>query len=248
MGTVGSRLREERERRGIGIEEVEAHTKIRARYLLALEHDQFDNLPDPIYARAFVRDYAEELGMDGQALLDEMPDPPPPPELVAVLPEPIESPPRLLPTRWLIAAAALVAVLAGLAWIGAGLGSGGSHAAAAAGSTAAAAGRLTTTPLPPPPGSISSRPPAHPAALPIAFVAAGGPCWLMVRSGSAAGPVLFSGMLETGSTRRFLRRRIWARLGAPWNISLRVDHRRIAVPIDTIGNLMVGRSGARAVA
>src|SRR6266581_2322224 len=72
MGGVGARLREERERRGIGIDQIEAETRIRAKFLLALEEDRFDALPGPAYVRAFVRDYAEQLGIDPQELVAEL--------------------------------------------------------------------------------------------------------------------------------------------------------------------------------
>src|SRR6476619_3475065 len=72
MADVGTRLREERERRGIGIDEIEAETRIRAKFLLALEEGRFDVLPGPAYVRAFVRGYAEQLGLDPQELLAEL--------------------------------------------------------------------------------------------------------------------------------------------------------------------------------
>ena len=72
MGEVGARLRDERERRGIGIDEIEAETRIRAKFLLAIEEERFDALPGPAYVRAFVRDYAEQLGLDPQELVAEL--------------------------------------------------------------------------------------------------------------------------------------------------------------------------------
>ena len=45
MGDLGTKLRDERERRGIGIDEIEAETRIRAKFLLALEEERFDVLP-----------------------------------------------------------------------------------------------------------------------------------------------------------------------------------------------------------
>jgi cytoskeleton protein RodZ len=72
MGEVGAILRDERERLGIGIDQIEAETHIRAKYLLALEEDRFDVLPGPAYVRAFLRGYAERLGLDPQALMAEL--------------------------------------------------------------------------------------------------------------------------------------------------------------------------------
>jgi cytoskeletal protein RodZ len=72
MADVGTRLRDERERRGIGIDEIEAETRIRAKFLLAIEEGRYDALPGPAYVRAFVRGYAEQLGLDPQELLAEL--------------------------------------------------------------------------------------------------------------------------------------------------------------------------------
>ncbi len=72
MGDVGTKLRSERERLGIGIDQVEAETHIRAKFLLAIEEERFDVLPGPAYVRAFVRGYAEALGLDPQELVAEL--------------------------------------------------------------------------------------------------------------------------------------------------------------------------------
>jgi cytoskeletal protein RodZ len=72
MADVGTRLRDERERRGIGIDEIEAETRIRAKFLLAIEEGRYEMLPGPAYVRAFVRGYAEQLGLDPQELVAEL--------------------------------------------------------------------------------------------------------------------------------------------------------------------------------
>jgi cytoskeleton protein RodZ len=71
MFEIGNTLREARLRRGLDIAECEAETKIRAKYLRALEEEEFDLLPAPSYVRGFLRTYAEYLGLDGQLVLDE---------------------------------------------------------------------------------------------------------------------------------------------------------------------------------
>jgi cytoskeleton protein RodZ len=68
---IGERLREARMRRKIDIAEVEATTKIRAKYLRALEHEDFDLLPGPTFVKTFLRTYAEYLGLDAQLLIEE---------------------------------------------------------------------------------------------------------------------------------------------------------------------------------
>lgn len=68
---VGSKLREARTRRRLGLQEVETATKIRARYLQAIENEEWDQLPGDIYARAFIRTYGSFLGLDGDRLAEE---------------------------------------------------------------------------------------------------------------------------------------------------------------------------------
>jgi Helix-turn-helix domain len=68
---IGITLRDARNRRKIDLSEVEAATKIRPRYLRALENEEWDALPGPTYARSFVRTYANFLGLDGDRLADD---------------------------------------------------------------------------------------------------------------------------------------------------------------------------------
>jgi cytoskeleton protein RodZ len=69
--SVGKKLREARTRRKLGLAEVEAATKIRGRYLQAIENDEWDQLPGDTYARAFIRTYGRFLGLDGERLAEE---------------------------------------------------------------------------------------------------------------------------------------------------------------------------------
>jgi cytoskeleton protein RodZ len=69
--TIGERLREARMRRGIDIGDVEVATKIRAKYLRALENEEFGMLPGGTFAKTFLRTYAEYLGLDAQLLVEE---------------------------------------------------------------------------------------------------------------------------------------------------------------------------------
>jgi cytoskeleton protein RodZ len=68
---IGPTLREARNRRRIDLAEVEAATKIRLRYLRAMENEEWDVLPGGPYTRSFIRTYASHLGLDGERLADE---------------------------------------------------------------------------------------------------------------------------------------------------------------------------------
>jgi cytoskeleton protein RodZ len=68
---IGPTLREARIRRKIDLSEVEQRTKIRVRYLRALENEEWDVLPGGSYTRSFIRTYGSFLGLDGDRLADE---------------------------------------------------------------------------------------------------------------------------------------------------------------------------------
>ena len=68
---IGDVLKRTRARRKIDIQTVEDQTKIRTKYLRALENEEWDVLPGPAYAKGFLRTYAQFLGLDGDALVDE---------------------------------------------------------------------------------------------------------------------------------------------------------------------------------
>jgi hypothetical protein len=68
---IGSSLREARERQDFDLAEVERMTKIRGKYLRALEEERFEQLPAETYVKGFLRTYAEMLGLDGQLYVDE---------------------------------------------------------------------------------------------------------------------------------------------------------------------------------
>ncbi len=55
----------------IDISEVEARTKIRAKYLRAIENEEWDLLPGPIYVKSFLRTYGDYLGLDSRLLIDD---------------------------------------------------------------------------------------------------------------------------------------------------------------------------------
>ena len=69
--TIGAILINERQKRGLSLDEVHEATKITVHNISALEEDRFDHFPNRVYARAFLRDYANFLGLDSGELLDK---------------------------------------------------------------------------------------------------------------------------------------------------------------------------------
>lgn len=71
MADIGPTLREARIRARIDMSEVEAQTKIRAKYLRAIENEEWDRLPGPVYVKSFLRTYGDYLGLDSRMLIEE---------------------------------------------------------------------------------------------------------------------------------------------------------------------------------
>ncbi|BBD64678.1 hypothetical protein NIES4072_16580 [Nostoc commune NIES-4072] len=65
---ITTHLRQVRQQKSICIEEIAARTLIRAGVLQALEEEQFEELPEPIFVQGFIRRYGDALGLDGNAL------------------------------------------------------------------------------------------------------------------------------------------------------------------------------------
>lgn len=87
--SLGQRLRQAREAKHISLETAEEVTRIRRKYLEALEADDYSALPGTVFLRGFVRNYAQFLGLDPEAMLALLPaDPAPAPPPVARRPAP----------------------------------------------------------------------------------------------------------------------------------------------------------------
>jgi hypothetical protein len=155
---IGATLRKARNRRKVELSEVEAATKIRTRFLRAIEDEDWDTLPGDVYARSFIRTYAGYLGLDGQRLAEEFGSRGPPegeggPSVSGEPVRPARSRPAVRSqARRRLGAAAIVAGLAGLA-VAIGLATGGedSTLSVEGSRTGTASGRVVLPPAPPEP-------------------------------------------------------------------------------------------------
>jgi cytoskeleton protein RodZ len=128
MAEIGATLREARMRAKIDINEVEARTKIRAKYLRAIENEEWDLLPGEVYVKSFLRTYGEFLGLDTRQLLDDFRrryERPSDHELRPIAPlgrdrERDRKPRGPLIPPWLVIGAVLVVVLVVLYFVGIG--------------------------------------------------------------------------------------------------------------------------------
>jgi cytoskeletal protein RodZ len=68
---LGKLLKEKREEKGMSLEELQTATKIQKRYLAAIEEGNYDVLPGTFYARAFIKNYCEAVGLNYETIFDE---------------------------------------------------------------------------------------------------------------------------------------------------------------------------------
>jgi hypothetical protein len=217
---IGSSLREARLRQGLDFPALEEQTKIRAKYLRALEDERFDLLPAPTYVRGFLRSYAETLGLDGQPFVDEYNI------RFAVIDDEAPIRARRVPVQRRdrggressIAVVALLAIAIVTALVIAAWRFGGPEGEMVPG--LAGQDQRTTSP--------SLVPGAAPARLVVRAV--GGDSWMEVRSGTGPGRLLYSGTLERGQRLSFQGRSLQLALAKPGNVSVRLNGNRVELP------------------
>jgi cytoskeleton protein RodZ len=223
---IGNSLREARVRRQLDFRQVEQATKVRSRYLRALEDEDFEVLPAETYVRGFLRSYADYLGLDGQLFVDEYNSRFVTGADVGPL-RPRRSPAkrtgRGLETNVILFALTAIAVMTALviaAW------------KFSAGSNPSTAARVVPKPaVAKPRARVQSTPRASTKAN-LLVRATRGNCWLEVHAGSASGRLLYQGTLERGQTQRFIARRLWMNAGAPGNLSVRLNGDAVPIGAD----------------
>jgi cytoskeletal protein RodZ len=206
---IGNSLRDARVRQGLELADLEGQTKIRAKYLKALEEEQFELLPGDTYVKGFLRAYAERLGLDGQLYVDEfnsrfVDDEEP---IVAARPRSRSRSARAESHAVLVALVGIVAVtvLVIAAW--------------RFGSTEEPSGDLDSTVATTP----ETQPPTEPstsAAEPVVLVvtAVRGPSRVEVHDGSAFGELVWEGTLREGTSQEFRGSELWLVVSKPRNL------------------------------
>lgn len=218
---LGASLRNAREAQGLTFEEVARATRIRPQFLAALETERFDRLPGGAYSRSFLREYAEQLGLEPRLFLEEydarfgeLRGPAAP--LVRV-----RGPSHRLRSGTVALLTAIVLTTAILAW------------RFGEEKHPARVSPIAHTPSAPKThGALARHRATRPASTRLVVVA-GGRCWLSVRVGSESGALVWEGILDGGRSVRFVRRSLWIRVGAPWNVSVRVNGKRVQLPHTT---------------
>lgn len=233
MFEIGNSLREARVRRGIDFAQAEVATKIRGKYLRALEDEQFALLPAQTYVKGFLRTYAEFLGLDGQLYVDEFnsrfvtgaDDHEPRARRSAARPQQRRH--RRLETNVVLVALAAIAILT-VVVISAWKASGGKSPAAT---------------------TVSRRPaaaPAHVVPPLLEVTAVRGSTHLIVHRTNATGTVVFDGTVSKGDPPRALRgSKLWVSIDTPENLRILVRGRLVHVPGSKPQVIIVSKSGWR---
>jgi len=249
---IGERLRNAREAKGLSLRAVADLTRIRAVYLQALEDEQFDQLPGAVYARGFLRTFADALGLDADRLMDAYPGAfeAPGPALIGTAGGEIPIRPAAPRSRLRIIAT-YVAVLLGLGLVAVGVigylqlrqfNEPVAPQAVAPVPSSAEPPRAAPQPAPPPvPAAPAITAPEPPPVSPEADpsqpavtngvsleVRTQGTSWLRV---TADGERVFQGLLHDGETRAWQAKgRLTIRVGNSPAVQVAVNGRRVAAP------------------
>lgn len=237
---LGSELREARVQRGLTLEQVAYETRIRTRYLEALEDERWDDLPGEAYAKGFLRTYADFVGLDGPQMLvryrTRFPRRSEPP--VSPRAQPPYEPKRALGAIAAVAVCALAAAAGLVAWRLDDSGDG--NQAAPPASRPAAKPQARPAPKPEPAAKPA---PAKPAVLALTTLA---DCWLEVRVGGSGGKVAWVGTLQPGRRLRLgLRKPLWLQAGNPDALRATIGGKARPLPAGA-GSIVATRAGVRA--
>jgi hypothetical protein len=218
MFEIGASLREARLRQGLDFPELEERTKIRPKYLRALEDERFEILPAPTYVRGFLRSYAEALGLDGQPFVDEYNS------RFAIGDEDAPLRARRVPTQprrdhqareSRIAVVALLAITVAAALVIAAWKFGGPE-------TESVPGLASPT--------ESQKPATTAGTARIVVRAVAGSSWMEVRSGASGAKLLYSGTLERGQRKAFQGQRLQLALEQPDHVQVRLNGASVGLP------------------
>ena len=212
MFEIGNSLREARVRQGLEYPQIELATKIRAKYIRALEDEQFGLLPAHTYVKGFLRTYAEFLGLDGQLYVDEFSS--------RFVGDGLEDSPRRVAPRVHqdrgIERKVLVLALAGIAVV---------TALVIVAWKFGASDSAT-----PPAANTQAATPAAPAASGLKLTGVNHGTYVEVRRRSATGAVLLQATLARGKVERIDGRRFWLYVRRASGVRVSLGGKAVALP------------------
>ena len=223
MFEIGNSLREARLRQQLDFPEAEHGTKIRAKYLRALEEERFEVLPSHTYVKGFLRSYAEYLGLDGQLYVDEYNS-----RFVSG-DEDLPLRTRRVPaargrrnerreSNVVLVALISIGILTALviaAWRFGGADPQNVRGLEPQTTTSA----RTAAPVTQATGTAT-----------LEVIATKGDSFVVARRGSAIGEVEYSGTVERGQKQRFVGKLLWIQVRSPANVLVRLNGNRVKLP------------------
>jgi hypothetical protein len=208
---IGNSLREARMRQQLDWPQIELATKIRAKYLRALEDEQFGILPAQPYVKGFLRTYAEYLGLDGQLYVDEYSsrnvggdafDEPVPRRSPRVHQN------RGIERKVLLLTLAGIAALTALVIVAWKFGGGDSGT----------------------PAVVTQRTPVAPAPSGLKLTGIRNGTYVEVRRGSRTGAVLLQATLQAGKVERIDGKRFWLSVRRPSGVRVSLAGKTVSLP------------------
>lgn len=218
MFEIGSSLREARLRQELDFPAIEAGTKIRGKYLRALEDEQFAQLPAQTYVKGFLRTYAEYLGLDGELYVDEFNSR----YVVGEEEPPIRARRTARPhVRKRMQSNVLLAALVGIALV---------TALVIAAWKSGSAPRENIVGMSPPAAKQKTQKPAATSKASVTFRAVR-PVSLTVHLNGPTGKVVAADTaLTAGQVLHFTAKRLWVTTGSPENLRVSVNAKHVALP------------------
>ncbi len=215
MFEIGNSLHEARLRRKVEFAQAEQATKIRGKYLRALEDERFDELPSETYVKGFLRTYADYLGLDGQLYVDEF-------NSRFVAGDDLEWRRRRSSSRderrkrsletsvvlLVLAIISLITIVVISAW--------------------KMSDNDTKAPVATHAKVAHKQVAVHHSDLEISAV--GGSSYVAVHKGGPAGKILFEGTVNRGKTEPFTGKWFWLNVSAPENLSITVRGKAVPLP------------------
>ena len=240
MFEIGSSLRDARVRRDISLQQAEDDTKIRVKYIQAMENEDFEILPAGTYVKGFLRTYAEYLDLDAQLLIDEYNERFGTGEHKEHVIQPTRSPKadtapkarRKHQTNYILVAILAVVIIAVLAYLGWGNSSSQKPTLVTTTETQAStqttpttttladvATRTATTPTQTQPAVLQS----------ISMTATSSENWIEIHKTSADGEVVWGGTLAAGESKTLAQTdlenqtQLWLMVGSPDGLTISVN-------------------------
>lgn len=249
MFEIGPALREARVRRHLTLQQVEEDTKIRVKYLQAMEAEEFHLMPGSAYVKGFLRSYAAYLGLDAQLFVDEYNSRyGEKVESLSESPNALKGPPRIRKASGLLFVALIAILTLAIIYI-VGLGSSDDEQPPVVDPSVlqspSASPSATATQQSP---GTSASPSTSATATQISKVsvtASGGSCYIEVFKGDLQAAAEFAGTLEQGQTEVFRASRpIYVRVGGdPAFLTLQVNGKKARTTADNSGTIYVVKKG-----